>query len=86
MDSLRVLHTFDPGLTDFGYPVATQFDDGSTLCAFYGYSTDQADPWGTPHAVYVAMFNESWLEKTGTDVVLAPAVRSAGEGPGGGSQ
>ncbi|NQT92640.1 MAG: exo-alpha-sialidase [Lentisphaerae bacterium] len=63
MDSMRVLHTFDPGLTDFGYPVATQFANGTILCVFYGYATEEVDPWGTPHAVYAALFDEEWLGK-----------------------
>ncbi len=62
LDSLRVVHTFEPGHYDMGYPVATQLADGSVVCAFYGYSTPDVGE-KMPHGIFVSLFDETWLTK-----------------------
>jgi hypothetical protein len=60
MTSLRTLHRFEPGNYDMGYPVATQLDDGSIVCAFFGYSTPDVGE-KMPHGIFVSLFDEAWL-------------------------
>lgn len=60
MRTLRTVYTFNPGSYDIGYPVATQTDDGTIICAFYGYSTsDLGDK--SPRGIFVSIFDEAWL-------------------------
>ena len=40
--TLRVLKRFDLGNYDFGYPQATQLNDGTIVCTYYGYTTNRA--------------------------------------------
>jgi len=61
MKSMRILHEFKPALNDFGYPVATQLPDGTIVCAYYGYSTQDTTRWASPHGVFVSLFDERWL-------------------------
>ena len=65
MDTLRTVHRFEPGNLDMGYPVATQLDDGSIVCAFYGYFTDQVEHYMGPSAgakgIFASIFDERWL-------------------------
>lgn len=65
MTTLRTVHTFNPGSYDMGYPVATQFPDGSIVCAFYGYSTADVGE-KMPHGIFVSVFDESWMTNEGT--------------------
>jgi hypothetical protein len=60
MATLRTVHTFNPGNYDMGYPVATQLEDGSIVCAFYGYSTTDVGE-KMPHGIFVSVFDEEWL-------------------------
>ncbi len=60
LSTLKQIYTFDPGGYDLGYPVITQFPDGSILCAFYGYSTDQIQG-KVPHGIFAVVFDEDWL-------------------------
>ncbi len=60
--TLRTIHTFNPGNYDMGYPVATQLDDGSIVCAFYGYSTTDVGE-KVPHGIFVSLFDEKWLTR-----------------------
>ena len=60
MASLRTVHTFNPGNLDMGYPVAIQLEDGSIVCAFYGYSTNDIGE-KTPRGIFASVFDEKWL-------------------------
>ena len=67
MKTMRSFRTFDPGHYDIGYPQATQLDDGTILCTYYGYSTPEVDtssPYSlSPCGIFVSLFDEEWLEK-----------------------
>jgi hypothetical protein len=60
LKTLKTVYTFDPGSYDLGYPVATQFPDGSILCAWYGYSTPDISG-KEPHGIFAGVFDEDWL-------------------------
>ena len=60
MATMHTVHTFNPGNLDMGYPVATQLEDGSIVCAFYGYSTTDIGE-NTPRGIFVSVFDEKWL-------------------------
>lgn len=60
MSSLRTIHCFEPGSYDMGYPVATLLDDGSVVCAFFGYSSPDVGE-KMPHGIFVSVFDEAWL-------------------------
>jgi hypothetical protein len=60
MTTLRTVHTFNPGNYDMGYPVAVQCEDGTIVCAFYGYSTPDIGE-KMPHGIFVSLFDETWL-------------------------
>lgn len=64
INTLRTLHTFNPGHYDIGYPVALQMDDGRILCAFYGYSTGDIGE-KAPHGIFASRFDESWMMQKG---------------------
>ena len=70
MAAMRTIREFDPGSYDIGYPQATQLEDGTILCAYYGYSSDEtegvSDPDGQPKGlapcgIFVSLFDEEWL-------------------------
>lgn len=56
----KTVYPFNPGAYDLGYPVITQFPDGSILCAYYGYSTTDLDT-KSPHGIFASIFDEAWL-------------------------
>lgn len=60
-ENVRQIYTFDPGGYDLGYPAITQYDDGSILCVFYGYSSKDAPDSKTPHGIFAVTFDEAWL-------------------------
>lgn len=60
LTTLRTVHRFEPGNYDLGYPVATQIHDGSIICAYYGYSTENIGE-KMPHGIFVSVFDEAWL-------------------------
>ena len=73
-DTLRTLYLWEPGGLDIGYAVGTQLDDGSIVCAYAGYSTDEVDDYEgyatdgiyetfqyPPRGVFVSIFDEEWL-------------------------
>jgi hypothetical protein len=62
--SERIVHTFDPGSYDIGYPVALQLSDGTIGCAYYGYATADLGEY-SPHAIFVSLFDEKWLTESG---------------------
>ena len=66
MATVRTVHTFNPGNHDMGYPVATQLEDGSIVCAFYGYSTADIGE-KMPHGIFVSIFDETWLSSAAGD-------------------
>lgn len=55
--SLRIIHTFEPGGYDIGYPVALQADDGRICCAYYGYSTADVGEYA-PHGIFASIFED----------------------------
>jgi len=61
METMRTLHEFNPCLTDFGYPTATQLPNGTIICTYYGYSTTDTTRWASPHGIFVSIFDEKWL-------------------------
>ena len=63
MKSMRVLHEFKPGMRDIGYPVSTQLTDGTIVCTYYGYSTNDTTLWASSHGIFVSLFDEAWLSK-----------------------
>jgi len=72
MRSLRSLREWQPGNYDIGYPQATQLEDGTVLCAYYGYSTPEMrgmtgpgeQPLSlNPCGIFVSLFDEEWLSK-----------------------
>jgi hypothetical protein len=63
LNTLRYVHEFHPGRYDLGYPVATILDDGSVVCAYYGYCSEDVNPHKvTPHGVFVSTFDHTWLD------------------------
>lgn len=63
----KTLHTWNPGSWDIGYPVVTRNSDGSIVCSYYGYSTDNVtDTVGqpAPHGIFVSVFDEKWMESS----------------------
>ena len=58
MDSMTTLHTFDPGNIDFGYPVATQLDDGRILVAYYGYTSPEVKALDSTHGIFCSIIKE----------------------------
>jgi hypothetical protein len=64
--TVRTLHVFDPGAYDLGYPVAAQLQDGSIMCAYYGYSTANVGEFD-PHGIFVSIFDEKWMQETGNE-------------------
>jgi hypothetical protein len=58
LDSMTTLHTFDPARIDHGYPIATQFDDGRVLVAYYGYTSDDVKLWDSPHGIFTTIVSE----------------------------
>ena len=62
LDTMRTLHTWEPGNYDLGYPVATQLPDGRIFCCFHGYSTDDVGE-KMPHGIFASCFDERWLMK-----------------------
>ncbi len=57
----KIVHTFDPGGYDLGYPVATQLSDGTIVCTYYGYASPDAPDSKTPHGIFASIFDEKWL-------------------------
>jgi len=67
--TLRTVRLFDPGDYDIGYPQATQLADGTILCTYYGYSSEQTagmpDNHGNPISlnpcgIFVSLFDDDW--------------------------
>ncbi|HHY84607.1 MAG TPA: exo-alpha-sialidase [Verrucomicrobia bacterium] len=58
LQSELILHTFEPGGWDIGYPVATQLEDGRILVAYYGYLT-AATELDSPHGIFASLIRES---------------------------
>ncbi len=58
--TVKEIYRSDVKHIDFGYPVATQLDDGTVFCTFYGFLNDEPS-FKAPHAIYGTFFNEQWL-------------------------
>ena len=68
LKTMRTLRVWETGAYDIGYPQATQLQDGTILCTYYGYSTSEAvdtgvlQPYGiAPCGIFVSLFDEKWL-------------------------
>lgn len=59
--TMRTLRSYEPGNYDFGYPQATQLEDGTILCAHYGYTTAEMEGRLNPCGIFVSLFDEEWL-------------------------
>ena len=49
---------WEPGNFDLGYPQATQLEDGTILCAYYGYYTEKMKGRLKPCGIFVSLFDE----------------------------
>ena len=62
LKTMRELKVWEPGNYDIGYPRATQLEDGTIVCAYYGYYTEKVEGLN-PCGIFVSLFDEEWLEK-----------------------
>lgn len=58
--TLKTVNDWDSVGFDVGYPVITQNDDGSIVCAYYGYTSADGSTY-SPHGVFVSVFDEKWM-------------------------
>lgn len=63
LKTMKELRVWEPGNFDLGYPQATQLEDGTILCAYYGYYTEKVKGRLNPCGIFVSLFDEEWLEK-----------------------
>jgi hypothetical protein len=57
LETMMTIREFNPGGRDLGYPLATQLDDGSVLCAYYGYISENVEKV-SPQGIYVSILKE----------------------------
>ncbi|MFC1453278.1 sialidase family protein [Verrucomicrobiota bacterium] len=60
LDTIRTIKSFEPSERDFGYPLGIHLEDGTILCAYYGYITDSIE-LPSPHGIFASLFDEEWL-------------------------
>lgn len=78
LSTMTVLHRFDPGSYDIGYPVCTELHDGTIFCVFYGYSSGDVSE-KTAHAIFASAFTEDYLlGKEGEPLRPADPARAGG--------
>ena len=96
MNTMSTLHTFghegEVGRKiDLGYPVGMQLEDGSIVCAYYGYESDAVSEWPGSRGIFASVLDEAWLESgngrspdpsrflTGTKGPVSPYEKDSGE-------
>ena len=61
--ALRCLRSFEPVVGGFGNAQAVQLQDGTILCAYHGYTTEQRAGTYNPGGIFVSLFDEDWVRR-----------------------